>query len=68
MGQRMVLMQVRAFKPDGRNSYDMTAYQDADGNAYLIRSVENAFLGISPLDDDFHDTKGLCSAAAQASQ
>lgn len=60
-------MQVHDFKPDGRDSFDMTAYQDSNNNGYLIRSVENRFLGISALTEDFHATKYICSAASQAS-
>lgn len=58
--------QVRAFKPDGEDSYDMTAYQDADGSAYLVRSVGNVFLGISALTSDYLDTTGICSAGPRA--
>ena len=49
------------FKPDGEDSYDMTAYVDTDGTGYLIRSVGNVFLGISALTPDFLDTTGICS-------
>ena len=37
------------FRPDGRDSYDMGTFVDetGDGRAYLIRSVENSFAGIS---------------------
>ncbi|KAK9821806.1 hypothetical protein WJX81_007845 [Elliptochloris bilobata] len=52
---------VRVFKPDGEDSYDMTAYVDTDGTGYLIRSVGNVFLGISALTSDFLDTTGICS-------
>ena len=52
---------MRAFKPDGEDSYDMTAYLDTDGTGYLIRSVGNVFLGISALTPDFLDTTGICS-------
>ena len=43
----------------------MTAWMDADGQAYLVRSVENAFMGISRLAPSLNDTEGLCSYAAQ---
>jgi len=59
-------VQVRAFKPDGEDSYDMTAYQDADGSAYIVRSVGNVFLGISALTSDYLDTTGICSAGPRA--
>ena len=37
------------FRPDGLDSYDMGTFVDVtgDGRAYLIRSVENKFAGIS---------------------
>lgn len=54
----------RVFQPDNRPSYDMTVFQPAGSrDAYLIRSVENRFLGISKLSDDYLDTTGLCSTA-----
>lgn len=54
----------RVFQPDHRPSYDMTVFQPAGSrDAYLVRSVENRFLGISKLSDDYLDTTGLCSTA-----
>lgn len=49
------------FKPDGQDSYDMGTYWDdaaagGDGHAYLIRSVRNAFAGISQLTPDWTNT------------
>ena len=51
------------FRPDGRGSYDMGVYIDAaaaggDGHAYLIRSVENSFAGISRMTDDCLNVTG----------
>jgi hypothetical protein len=54
---------VRAFMPDGLPSLDMNVFQDNDGSAYLIRSVNNKFLGISQLTSDYTDTTGLVSVA-----
>ena len=57
---------MRAFQPDGLASYDMGVY--AEGNAaFLVRSVNNAFLGISQLTPDFSDTMGVISTAPQVS-
>lgn len=52
-------------KPDGRNSYDMTVYKPPGSEvAYLVRSVENHFLGITPLTADYLNTTGeICSVA-----
>jgi hypothetical protein len=52
---------VHGFQPDGLPSYDMTLYQDEDGSAYLCRSVSNQYAGISPLTDDYMNTKGITS-------
>jgi len=52
---------VAGFKPDGLASYDMTLYQDDDGSAYLCRSVQNQYSGISQLTDDYLNTKGIIS-------
>jgi len=56
---------VSGFKPDGLASYDMTLYQDADGTAYLCRSVKNQYAGISQLTDDYLNTKGVISKGPQ---
>lgn len=56
---------VRAFKPDGWHSFDMGVFQEDDGSAFLIRSVDNAFLGISQLSDDYTNTTGLVSIITQ---
>jgi hypothetical protein len=54
------------FKPDGRASYDMGTFVDdskngGDGKAYLIRSVQNQFAGISAMNDDCSDVTGIVS-------
>jgi len=53
------------FRPDGRDSYDMGTFVDGgpggDGHAYLIRSVENSFAGISQMTDDCTGTTGIVS-------
>ncbi|BDA44105.1 hypothetical protein COCOBI_05-2890 [Coccomyxa sp. Obi] len=52
---------VRAFKPDGLDSYDMGVFQESDGTAFLVRSINNDFLGISQLTPNYTDTTGLVS-------
>ena len=54
---------MRAFKPDGLNSYDMGVFQEPDGTAFLVRSINNDFLGISQLTPNYTDTTGLISVA-----
>ena len=53
------------FKPDGRASYDMGTFVDdgphGDGRAYLVRSVENTFAGISQMTDDCLNVTGIVS-------
>jgi len=56
---------VSGFKPDGLASYDMTIFQDTDGTAYLCRSVQNQYAGISQLTDDYLNTKGIISKGPQ---
>ena len=43
----------------------MTAWQDDDGSAYLARSVQNAYLGVSKLDSSFGGTRGVCASTNQ---
>lgn len=55
------------FQPDGRKSYDMGTFVDdaargGDGKAYLIRSVENKFAGISQMTDDCTNVTGIVSS------
>ena len=55
------------FQPDGRASYDMGVFVDdarmpgGDGRAYLVRSVENSFAGISGFDDECLTVTGIVS-------
>jgi len=56
---------VSGFQPDGHASYDMTVYQDDDGSAYLCRSVQNQYAGISKLSDDYLTTTGIISKGPQ---
>jgi hypothetical protein len=52
----------RAFQPDGIPSLDMNLFRDPlDGQAYFIRSCDNAFAGISRLSDDYLSSTGLIS-------
>jgi len=57
----------KCFQPDGRASYDMGVFVDdarmpgGDGRAYLVRSVENSFAGISGFDDECLTVTGLVS-------
>lgn len=37
---------VHGLQPDGQRSLDMTLFQDNDGTAYLVRSVDNKYAGI----------------------
>ena len=49
--------------PDGLNSFDMGGWQEDEGSAYLVRSVNNEYVGISPLSPDYTTTTGLVSTA-----
>lgn len=57
----------QCFQPDGRASYDMGIFIDdirmpgGDGRAYLVRSVENSFAGISGFDDECLTVTGIIS-------
>jgi hypothetical protein len=46
---------VSEFEPDGLSSYDMGLYQD-NTDAYLVRSVQNSYCGISPLTSTYEGT------------
>ncbi len=36
-------------QPNGLASYDMTVFKDPDdGSAYLVRSVQNSYIGATP--------------------
>jgi hypothetical protein len=56
---------LRGFQPDGIPSLDMSLYEDKrDGlvqGAYLVRSCNNQYVGISRLTDDYMNTTGLTS-------
>lgn len=56
---------VRVFHPDGFNSYDMGVFQEDNGTAYLIRSVNNQYVGISQLTPDYTNTMGITSTGPQ---
>lgn len=47
---------VRGFQPDGQRSLDMGLFQEEDGTAYLVRSVDNKFAGFSQLTADYLNT------------
>jgi hypothetical protein len=54
------------FAPDGLASYDMGTFVDdaaagGDGRAYLIRSVQNAYAGVSAFNANCTDTTGIVS-------
>ena len=42
--------------PDGLPSLDLSLFADSDGSAYLVRSVNNTYTGISRLNAEFTDT------------
>lgn len=52
------------FQPDGQKSYDMGTFVDVDGDgkAYLIRSVNNQFAGISQMNDACTNVTGIISS------
>lgn len=54
---------VHVIHPDGLNSFDMGVWQEDDGSAFLVRSVNNEYLGISQLAPDYSTTTGLVSTA-----
>ena len=41
--------------------------QERDGTAFLVRSINNQFVGISRLNDAYTDTAGLTSVAPRVS-
>ena len=59
---------VHVIHPDGLNSFDMGVWQEDDGSAYLVRSVNNEYVGISPLSPDYTTTTGLVSTAPRVRQ
>jgi len=54
---------ISGFQPDNLASYDMTVYQDPhrSDRAFLCRSVENQYAGISQLTEDYLNTTGIIS-------
>ncbi len=52
---------VHGFQPDGQRSLDMGLFQDEDGSAYLIRSVDNQYAGFSKLTPDYLHPTGIFS-------
>jgi len=52
---------VHAIRPDGIPSLDMSLWVDVDGKAYLTRSCDNVYTGISRLTDDYLNTTGILS-------
>jgi len=63
---------VKGFKPDNLGSLDMGLYQEQnaqgqhDGPAYLVRSVENSYVGVSALSSDMLSTTGITSTIQTA--
>ena len=47
---------VRGFQPDGQRSLDMGLWQEEDGTAFLVRSVDNKYAGFSQLTPDYLNT------------
>ena len=45
---------IDGFQPDGQRSLDMGLFQDLDGSAYLVRSVDNKYAGFSKLVSQRH--------------
>ena len=52
---------VAGFQPDGQPSLDMGLFEDTDGTAYLVRSVNNAYAGFSKLTPDYLNSTGIIS-------
>lgn len=52
---------VHALQPDGIPALDMSLWVDVDGTAYLARSCDNKYMGISGLSADYLNTTGLLS-------
>jgi hypothetical protein len=53
---------VHGLQPDGIPSLDMSLFRDpVDGQAYFVRSCNNAYTGISRLTEDYLDSKGMIS-------
>mmetsp|Transcript_44380 Transcript_44380/g.99911 ORF Transcript_44380/g.99911 Transcript_44380/m.99911 type:complete len:389 (-) Transcript_44380:6-1172(-) len=54
---------VHSMQPDGVPSLDMSLSSDWDGMAYLARSCDNRYVGISRLSPDYLTTTGMLSTA-----
>ncbi|KAK9823355.1 hypothetical protein WJX72_002141 [[Myrmecia] bisecta] len=48
-------------KPDGRDSYDLTAWQDDNGDGFLVHSVENSFVAVRRLSSDYTTPGPICA-------
>ena len=61
---------IDAFQPDGIPSLDMNLYEDKRNGTvygvYLVRSCNNAYVGISQLNEDYLNTTGLLSTIGEA--
>lgn len=61
---------INSFQPDGIPSLDMNLYEDkvkgVVNGAYLVRSCNNQYVGISRLTDDYMNTTGLTSTINEA--
>ena len=44
---------IRSLLPDGEKSLDLQLHQESNGDAFLVRSVNNKFVGISTLTNDY---------------
>ena len=44
-----------------------TPMQENDGRAFLVRSINNSFVGISQLSESYTDTTGIVSVAPKVS-
>jgi len=57
---------VKGYQPDGVGGLDQSVYQDDNGvDAYYVRSVENKYVGISKLADDYLSTSGITSTIGE---
>jgi len=56
---------VHSIQPDNLDSHDQTLFQDEDGSAYHIRTIDNQYVGISQLSEDYLSTTGVISKIEQ---
>jgi len=50
---------IKSFRPNERESRDMTLFQDFDDSAYLVNSIDgNSNMSISRLNDDYTELSG----------